>query len=221
MTHDERLQILRNADLYGITGECFSHGRDNIAVAEDMLKAGIPVLQYREKEKSMRKKYEQCVRLRELASRFGALFLINDHIDLCLAVEADGVHIGQDDLPLEAVRRLIGPDKIIGLSTHSPEQAEDAVRRKADYIGVGPIYRTFTKKDVCDPVGLSYLRYAAEHVSLPFVTIGGIKEHNVAEVVRNGAKCVCMVSEIAGAENIEETVKNIRINMKEAQHESV
>ena len=221
MTHDERLRILRNADIYGITAECFSHGRDNIAVAEDMLKAGIPVLQYREKEKSMREKYEQCVRLRELTSRFGALFLVNDHIDLSLAAHADGVHIGQDEIPLEAVRRLLGPNKIIGLSTHSPKQAEDAVRQGADYIGVGPIYRTYTKKDVCDPVGLSYLRYAAEHVSLPFVTIGGIKEHNVAEVVRNGAKCVCMVSEIAGAENIEQKVKDIRTKMKEAQHESV
>lgn len=221
MTRKERLQILRNADLYGITGECFSHGRDNIAVAEDMMKAGIRVLQYREKEKSMREKYEQCILLRKLTNCFHALFLVNDHIDLALAVEADGVHIGQDDLPLEEVRRLLGPEKIIGLSTHSPGQAEEAVRKKADYIGVGPIYQTFTKKDVCDPVGLSYLRYAAKHVTVPFVTIGGVKEHNVAEVVKNGATCVCMVSEIAGAENIQQKVKDIRIKMKEAQHENI
>jgi len=89
----------------------------------------------------------------------GVTFIVNDNIDIAMMVKADGVHIGQDDLPIEKVRELVGDEMIIGISTHSPTQAEDAVRRGADYIGVGPLYRTYTKEDVCEPVGLEYLDY--------------------------------------------------------------
>ncbi len=97
-------------------------------------------------------------------------------------VDADGVHVGQDDLPVGEVRRLLGKDKIVGLSTHSPKQAEDAVRAGADYIGVGPIFATKTKDDVCDSVGFSYLDWVVENISLPFVAIGGIKQHNIEQI---------------------------------------
>ncbi|KXG78625.1 thiamine phosphate synthase [Thermotalea metallivorans] len=203
-----------DTDLYGITAEEHSRGRSNMEVVKEMIAAGIKVIQYREKEKKMCYKYEECLEIRRLTKEAGVAFIINDDIDIAMLVKADGVHIGQEDLPIEKVRELVGPDMVIGLSTHSPEQAQDAVSRGADYIGVGPIYRTYTKKDVCEPVGLEYLEYVANHIHIPFVAIGGIKEHNIGEVRKKGAKCICLVTEIVGAENIGEKIRRIRDAMK-------
>jgi thiamine-phosphate pyrophosphorylase len=140
-----------------------------------------------------------------------ACFIVNDDVHLALAVEADGVHVGQDDLPVEKVRELAGDRMLIGLSTHSPEQADKAVADGiADYIGVGPLYGTAIKKEPMAAVGLEYLDYVVGHHRIPFVAIGGIKEHNVGEVVRHGARCVCLVSEIVGAPDIGAKVRAIR-----------
>ncbi len=134
--------------------------------------------------------------------------IVNDFVDIALLVDADGVHVGQDDLPVDLVRRLVG-DKIIGLSTHSPDQARAAEAAGADYIGVGPIFETQTKDNVCAPVGLEYLEYAVAHVRTPFVAIGGIKEHNMHEVCRRGAGTICLVTEIVGAADIAAQVKRL------------
>ncbi|WP_018248045.1 thiamine phosphate synthase [Orenia marismortui] len=206
MNKKERL----STDLYCITAEKFSLGRSNIEVVKEMIDAGIKIIQYREKKKKMLYKYQECKRLREMTKEAGVSFIINDDIHLAMAIGADGVHIGQEDLPLEEVRRLLGKDKIIGLSTHSPQEAEDAVKRGADYIGVGPIFKTNTKDDVCDPVGLEYLEYVVENLDIPFVAIGGIKEHNVDQVWKLGGRCICMVTEIVGAEDIKAKIRSIR-----------
>ncbi|MCX7842508.1 MAG: thiamine phosphate synthase [Clostridia bacterium] len=203
-----------DTDLYCITAEEFSKGRSNLEVVKAMLNAGIKVIQYREKDKKQLAKYKECVVLREMTRAAGAAFIINDDIHIAMLVDADGVHIGQDDLPIEKVRELVGDKMIIGLSTHSPEQAQDALKRGADYIGVGPIFKTNTKKDVCDPVGLEYLEYAAKNVPIPFVAIGGIKEHNMLEVSARGAKCMAMVTEIVGAEDIEGKIASIRKKLR-------
>jgi thiamine-phosphate pyrophosphorylase len=198
-------------DLYGITASQFSLGRSNMEVVRQMLEAGIKIIQYREKDFSMAQKYRECLAIRELASRYSVCFIVNDDVHLALAVESDGVHIGQDDLPVEKVRELVGDKMLIGLSTHSPEQADKAVRSGvADYIGVGPLYQTFTKKDVQAPVGLGYLDYVAAHHRIPFVAIGGIKESNVADVICHGAGCVCLVTEITGARDIGAKIQAIR-----------
>jgi thiamine-phosphate pyrophosphorylase len=196
--------------IYGITGEKFSRGRSNVEVVEAMIRGGVKVVQYREKhkDKSVREIFEECLAIREITRKHGVMFIVNDFVDIALLVNADGVHVGQDDLPIHEVRRLMG-HRIVGVSTHSPEQAEEAVKSGADYIGVGPIFETSTKEDVCDPVGLSYLEYAASKVQIPFVAIGGIKEHNIREVVSRGADRICMVTEIVGAEDIEGTVKRL------------
>jgi thiamine-phosphate pyrophosphorylase len=199
-----------DTDLYGITAEEHSLGRSNIEVVEEMIRGGIKVIQYREKDKKALYKYEECLAIRKLTKEAGVHFIVNDDIDIALLVEADGIHIGQEDLPIEKVRELVGPDMVIGLSTHSPEQGLDAVKRGADYIGVGPIFKTYTKKDVCDPVGLTYLDYVVKHLDIPFVAIGGIKEHNITEVKARGAKCICLVTEIVGAENIGEKIRTLR-----------
>ena len=190
------------AGLYALTSELHSQGRNNIEVAREILTSGVPILQYREKGKKVRIMYEECQVLRAMTQQHGAMFLINDHLDLALAVGADGVHIGQDDLPLSKVREIVGPDLLIGVSTHSPAQAEAAVRGGADYIGVGPLFATKTKIDVCEPVGLDYLKYIVKNLTIPFVAIGGIKEHNLAEVIKLGARTVALVTEIVSDPDI-------------------
>ncbi len=196
--------------LYCITGEEFSRGRTNIEVVKEMIEADIGIIQYREKEKKSLLKYRECMEIRKMTADAGVFFIVNDDVALALSVGADGVHIGQEDLPVEKVRELVGEEMIIGLSTHSPSQAEEAVAKGADYIGIGPIFATFTKKDVCDPVGLEYLDYAVKSCPIPFVAIGGIKEHNIGVVAGRGARLICAVTEILEAENIKEKIFRLR-----------
>ena len=205
-----------DTDLYCLTAEKFSRGRGNVDVVREMLENGVKLVQYREKTIKGGVKFEECKAIRELTRRHGAAFIVNDDIDLAMMVEADGVHIGQEDFPIEAVRALVGEDMAIGLSTHAPEEAREAVRRGADYIGVGPIFPTCTKEDVCDPVGFEYLDFVVENIDLPFVAIGGIKEHNLAEVVRRGARCVAMVTEIVEAEDIGAKITALRKAMNKS-----
>ena len=199
------------AGIYGITAEKFSDGRSNIQVVEQMIKGGIKIIQYREKRpsKSYSTILEECRQIRALTRAAGVTFIVNDFVDVALLVDADGVHVGQDDLPVGEVRKLLGRDKIIGLSTHSPKQAEDAVTAGADYIGVGPIFATKTKDNVCDPVGFSYLEWVVGNISLPFVAIGGIKLHNLEQILKRGARTVCLVTEIVDAPDIVARVHEI------------
>jgi thiamine-phosphate pyrophosphorylase len=203
-------RVFPETDIYCILSEEHSSGRDNIEVVKEMIDADIKIIQYREKNKEMGEKYEQCLKIRKMTQSAGVFFIVNDHVDLAMMTEADGLHLGQEDLPIEAVKKIVGNDIVIGLSTHSPSQAKEAIARGADYIGVGPIYKTQTKKDVCDPVGLSYLDYVATMISIPFVAIGGIKAHNVSEVIKHGAGCVAMVTEIVGADDIAGKIKDIK-----------
>ncbi|MCL4377023.1 MAG: thiamine phosphate synthase [Actinobacteria bacterium] len=202
------------ACLYCMTAEEFSCGRSNIEVVKSMINSRVGIIQYREKDKKLIQKYNECTKIRELTLEGGVTFIINDDIDIAMMVKADGVHLGQDDLPVEKVRELVGEEIIIGVSTHSPKQALNAVESGADYIGVGPIFKTFTKKNVCEPVGLEYLDYVVKNIDIPFVAIGGIKEHNLHEVISRGAKCVAMVTEIVGAENIEQKIFSIKQKMR-------
>ena len=200
------------AGIYGITAEKFSAGRSNIEVVRQMIDGGIRLIQYREKRphKSFAEMLAECRTIRQLTRAAGVLFVINDYPAIAQLVDADGVHVGQDDFPVAEVRQLIGPNKLIGLSTHGPEQAAAAVAAGADYIGVGPIFATRTKDDVCAPVGLGYLDHVVRTCPLPFVAIGGIKEHNVAEVLAHGATTVCLVTEIVGAADIAATARRLQ-----------
>lgn len=198
--------------IYGILAEKFSRGRDNITVARLMVQGGIDVIQYREKrhEKSMQEMYVECLAIRKITREAGILFIVNDFADLAMMVKADGVHVGQEDLPVTALRELVGDQMTIGCSTHSQDQAAKAIKDGADYIGVGPVFATQTKEDVCDAVGFSYLNHVATQHSFPFVAIGGIKRDNLADVIHQGARCVCLVTEIVGAENIPGTIREIK-----------
>lgn len=199
-----------NTDLYCLTDEELSMGRNNIEVVKDMIAAGIKIIQYREKDKKMKVKYQECCLIREMTKAAGVTFIVNDDIDLAMIVQADGVHIGQDDLPIEKVRELVGEKMIIGISTHCPAEAEQAVLSGADYIGVGPIFKTATKKDVCDPVGFDYLEYVAKNIPIPFVAIGGIKINNIPAVMQRGTQCIAIISEITTASDIPGRIKQIK-----------
>jgi len=207
---DKRLECFTSLNIYAILSSEHSRGRSNVDVARQMLESGIKIIQYREKDFSMKRKYQECLELRALTTGYNAVFIINDDVHLALAVNADGVHLGQDDLPIHKAREILGENYIIGLSTHSPDQADEAVRLNVDYIGVGPIYLTRTKKDVCQPVGIRYLDYVVENITMPFVAIGGIKEHNVHEVSAHGARCICLVTEIVGADDIGRKIESVR-----------
>ena len=210
MNRQEAMKCFKEFPIYGITAEAMSNGRDNMTVVKAMLEAGIKFIQYREKEKTGLARYEECLKLKKLTAEYGAAFIIDDFVDLAIAVDADGVHIGQDDLPVPAVRKLLGPDKIIGLSTHSPEQLEKAneIADLIDYIGCGPVYATNTKKTAV-PVGLEYVKYATEHAKMPFVAIGGIKEHNIHEVYNAGATTIAVVSDITSANDIVDKISKL------------
>ncbi|WP_026487399.1 thiamine phosphate synthase [Caldanaerobius polysaccharolyticus] len=209
MNKKEKLVYFMNPSIYCLTAESLSKGRDNISVVKEMLKAGVKIIQYREKKKSLKEKYYECMKIREMTKEYNAVFIVNDHVDLCAMVKADGIHIGQDDYPLTAVREYLGDDYIIGVSTHSPEQLRAAAAEGADYVGVGPIFETHTKEDVVAPVGFEYLEWAVKNSPVPIVAIGGIKEHNIKEVARRGAKCIALVSEIVGADDIMGKIKSL------------
>ena len=176
-------RVMESCPIYGITGG----NRDVVPLVKDMLSAGIRIIQYREKHKT--------------------LLIIDDYVDLALAVHADGVHVGQDDLPPNTVRRIVGSDMLIGWSTHSINDLKCANRYQniIDYIGVGPVFSTQTKPNA-HPVGISYVHWAKQFSKLPIVAIGGIKTSNVESVWNAHPDFICAVSEITDSPNMQETI---------------
>jgi thiamine-phosphate pyrophosphorylase len=193
--------------LYAITAENFSNGRDNIIVVKEMLDAGIKTLQYRDKYKTKLEKFKQCETKRKLTLDYNVFFVVNDDIDIALGVESDGLHLGQDDLPILSARKIVGDNMVIGVSTHSPAQALEAQKQGVDYIGVGPIFKTFTKDTVCAPVGFEYLKYCVTNINVHKVAIGGIKLSNISEIYKFHPESICMVTEITSSPNIKDTVR--------------
>jgi len=176
---------------------------------EDMtrkvIKSGVRWIQLRNKQNSRKQIYQNAVILRQL-TRGTRTLIINDYADIALAADADGVHLGQDDLPLREARKIMGKDTIIGISTHSIEQAAEAETNGADYIGFGPVFYTGTK-DAGSPKGVNLLRDIRKHISIPVVAIGGIKLENLASVLDTGIDAVAVASGILKGD-IEENVQN-------------
>jgi thiamine-phosphate pyrophosphorylase len=196
---------MKDFRLYAITGEEFHKGRDLLQVMEEAIIGGVDIIQLRDKNSSKKEVLEKAKLLKKLAERYEIPLIINDHIDVALAVDADGIHIGQDDLPLVEARKIIGKNKIIGISTHKIEEARTAELNGADYIGVGPIFSTKSKVDVVDPVTTKYIEEVVKEIKIPFVAIGGIKLHNVDQVLAAGASRICAISEIVGSKNVTQT----------------
>lgn len=175
------------------------------------LRAGIRFIQYRDKDRTRREIYYEAGRLRELTASVKAVLIINDHADVAIAVNADGVHLGQDDLPLKEARKIMG-SRIIGISTHNLEQALEAESGGADYIGFGPVFETSTK-DAGSPRGVDNLRLIAQNVRIPVVAIGGINKGNVKEVLDAGASAAAVATAICRGD-IEDNARGLLSLMK-------
>jgi thiamine-phosphate pyrophosphorylase len=178
---------------YFITDASLSRA-GNLSDVKKAVAAGVKVVQYRQKQASAREMYAEARKLREVCRNI--TFLVNDQVDLALAVDADGVHLGQDDLPYAAARKLLGKSKIIGLTVHTVAQARQAQRLGANYLGVSPIFATITKVDAGQPAGLELIREIRKQVSLPLIAIGGINLKNAAAVIRAGADGVCAIAAV-------------------------
>lgn len=188
--------------------------RNPEVVLKEALEAGVTCFQYREKGEGAKlgiEKLELGTRLKELCNEYEVPFIVNDDVELAIQLDADGVHIGQEDGNITSIREKIGNEKIVGVSTHNVEEALRAVELGADYIGVGPMYFTSTKKDIEEVKGPSVITAIREAgVTLPIVGIGGINTFNVKEVMEAGADGVAVISAISKAENVEQTVIKLR-----------
>lgn len=202
-----------------ITGEQFSLGRTLCEVAKEAIAGGATIIQLREKDFSTRRLVEAGRALRCLTREEGVTFIVNDRVDVAVAVDADGVHLGQDDLPLPVARNILGPAKIIGVSVHNLEQAILAQQQGADYIGVGPVYGTNTKDTGYNPLGAEVFRLLEGKVLLPKLAIGGIKAENAGEAIRAGADGVAVISAVAGAPSVREAARALAAAVRTAKEE--
>lgn len=193
-----RREQLRAAAVYLVTEEALSGARTSEEIAVAALAAGIRIVQVREKEGTARRALEIAMALRGVTRQRRALLLVNDRLDLALATEADGVHLGQDDLPVAIARAILGPDALIGLSITDPAQLEAPDVRGADYLGVGAVFPTSSKTDA-RYTGLELLAAARAAADLPIVAIGGITVENAAAAVRAGADLLAVISAITAA----------------------
>jgi len=196
--HAERMSRFREAGLYLVTSQAMSAGRTTQDIVKAALSGGVKLIQLREKEMPLREYLELAHVVRGLTAREGALLIINDRVDVALAVGADGVHLGQDDFPPREARRL-GPDLIIGASTHSVEEALRAQDEGASYINIGPIYPTGTKVWEGAFLGLAGLRTIAAVSRVPFSVMGGIKISHIPGLLNAGARTIALVTAVTAA----------------------
>lgn len=187
--------------LHVLTDREWSRGRPVLAVAAAALDGGATVIQLRDKAAPTRELVEVGLALRKLTRERGALLIVNDRVDVALAVDADGAHVGQDDLPAEIARRLLGPQRILGVSAGNRKEAAAAVAAGADYLGVGPIHATRGKADAGLPVGECLLAELARGYTTPLVAIGGMTAENAAAAVRAGASGVAVITAVVDAED--------------------
>lgn len=198
--------------LYAITDEHLLK-EDFTKKVEKALKSGVDIIQYRAKKKDAKDMIEEANALKKLCIKYNVPLIINDRIDIALAIDADGVHVGQEDIPVLYVRKLIGNNKILGLSTKNLNHVEEANKLPVDYIGFGSIFPTNTKENA-KVAGLEKLKKAVEISLQPVIAIGGINENNIDEVLKTGCSGVAVVSAIFAGENIEENTKNLKEKIK-------
>ena len=177
----------------------------------DVMKAaacGIEVVQYRNKNAETREMYDEAMHLREICRDL--TFLINDRIDIALAVDADGVHLGQSDMPCTTARKLLGREKVIGVTVHNLSEALEAERLGADYLGVSPIFKTATKTDAGKPAGITLIEEIRQQVDIPLIAIGGIDHSNAPAVVRAGADGLCAISCVVASSDVAAQIKRFQ-----------
>lgn len=206
-----------NYSLYLVTNAFDYSEEEFLQRIEQAIKAGVTLVQYRDKEVSSREAYQLALKIQKITSKYNVPLIINDRVDICLAIGADGVHIGDDELPVNIVRQLLGPEKIIGVSAKSIERAKEAMDEGADYLGVGAIFPTKTKDS--DVIGVRKLSEIKQKISIPVVAIGGLNVGNIQQLKGSKIDGVSLVSEIMLAENIQQTVTALLNQVEQLKEE--
>jgi thiamine-phosphate pyrophosphorylase len=209
LTHADRLRQFDEADLYVVITEEFCAGRNPIEVLEAVLAAGVRLVQCREKNLSDHHYYERALAFKARTSEAGALLIVDDRVDIAIAVGADGIHLGQDDMPIAAARR-IAPELILGASSHSLLEALAAQDAGASYVNIGPIFDTQTKAVSSGTVGPDLIDTIRPQLHIPFTTMGGIKPHNIGQVLSRGARHVAVVTAVTAAPDVKEAAQTLR-----------
>lgn len=203
--------------LYLVTDRKLSLGRSVLDVIKAAAEGGVTLVQLREKDLNSKEFYEEGLRIKTFLNRCNIPLIINDRIDIALAIEADGVHLGQEDLPLSIARKILGPDKLIGVSVFTPEDARRAEEMGADYLGLSPIFLTSTKPELANQIGLEGIRPIREATDLPLIGIGSLNETNAFSVVRAGLDGVAVVSGICARPDIRAAAEKIKQEVMRAK----
>ena len=196
--------------VYLVTDPVLVGHRNLTEVVTAAIRGGVRVVQYRDKDASTREMVAMAAELAAVCRRMGAWFLVNDRLDVALAVDAGGVHVGQDDMPVATARRLLGPDKLLGVSVHNEAEIHQAELDGADHVSLSPIFATPTKPDHQIPLGLQGVRTLSRLARVPVIAIGGIHAGNAAEVIRAGARGICVVSAIIAAPDPEQAARELK-----------
>ncbi len=202
---NQKKYFLKYIDFYFVTDSKFSK-KGILSDIKEAVEAGCQIIQYREKNKSTKKMIYEASEIKRICEN-NAKFLVNDRIDIALAVDADGVHLGQNDMPIEIARKLMGDDKIIGLTVHNVDEAIEAENKGADYIGLGPIFDTFTKEDAVGGIGPNKIREIKNSIRIAVVAIGGINMENCESVIRNGADCLAAIYAVVCSDDVKSETK--------------
>jgi thiamine-phosphate pyrophosphorylase len=203
-------QLLSSLALHVLTDRQWSRGRDICEIATKAIEGGATIIQLREKSASTRMLIEEGLALRAVTRERGALLIVNDRLDVALAVDADGLHVGQDDMPVKFARQLLGSHRLLGVSIGSFEEAETAIANGADYLGVGPIFPTLGKEDAGPSTGIRLLTQLRQRHSTPLVAIGGITRYNAPDVIQAGACGVAVITAVVNAEDITAAARQLR-----------
>ena len=205
-------EILKENDLYFITDQ-----KENLfEILEEILIAGVRIIQLRFKSGTDKDHLREAIKIKNLCKRYNSLFIVNDRVDIAIASNADGVHLGQDDLDLKTARKLLGYSKIIGISANNEIDISNAIKEGCDYIGIGPVFETTTKKNK-KPIGIEKIKTLTKDLNIPWFAIGGIKSNNISDLKRNGFKKIAIVSQLMNSEDPKEDAIMI---LKELSHEN-
>ena len=204
----KRLSRFNEIDLYTVTCEELSNGRTNYDVLDAVIKGGGKIIQLRDKKCSKIEFLKTAKKFREITAKTGTLLIINDYIDVAIEIDADGVHLGQEDLSIEEAR-ILAPELIIGSSSHNLNEAIDAQSAGADYVNIGPIFPTNTKKHL-KVTGVEMIKKIVPHLNIPFTVMGGIKITNIDKVLHAGAKKIAVVTAITMADDMAMAARELR-----------
>ncbi|MBR4833261.1 MAG: thiamine phosphate synthase [Thermoguttaceae bacterium] len=205
----ERAAAFCQIDIYPVVTSEFCAGRDPLAVVREVFEGGARIVQLREKSASDRDVFRLAVKCRKLANRFGALFIVDDRLDVALAANADGVHLGQDDIRWDVAKRL-APELLIGASTHNLAEIQEAQALNVDYLNIGPIFATQTKAVAYPPVGLELLAELRKATTVPTTVMGGVKARHIKELRSIGVERIALVTEITQARDVAAKTRELR-----------